>query len=232
MVKNNEIKYPDFGKRLTGLMEKTRVNAVALSKVLKVSNQIVYRYMEGRAMPRHEKLTQLTNYFGVNPAWLLWGTGEQGGAEFVDTGKSHDTDKVTALTRIPVVGVAHVAPDGALEYDAEATEREKGFVRAYSYSKNAYAIRMKGDNLHPRIYDGEIIIVEPENEAKPGDQVLVKLKDDIKVFVKILARKEDDDVFFETVTNRAPLTRALTDVEYIHKISAFLSRGTLLYSKG
>ena len=40
--------------------------------------------------------------------------------------------------------------------------------------KNAFAIRIKGDSMEPEFVAGDVVIVNPHIEAKPGDYVIVK----------------------------------------------------------
>jgi phage repressor protein C with HTH and peptisase S24 domain len=43
--------------------------------------------------------------------------------------------------------------------------------------KNVFALRIKGDSMEPEFVTGDIIIVNPHIEAKPGDYVIVKNED-------------------------------------------------------
>jgi SOS-response transcriptional repressor LexA len=40
--------------------------------------------------------------------------------------------------------------------------------------KNVFALRIKGDSMEPEFREGDVVIVNPHVEAKPGDYVIVK----------------------------------------------------------
>lgn len=43
--------------------------------------------------------------------------------------------------------------------------------------KNVFALRIKGDSMEPEFIAGDVVIVNPHVEAKPGDYVIVKNDD-------------------------------------------------------
>lgn len=44
-------------------------------------------------------------------------------------------------------------------------------------SQCAFAVKVRGDSMEPRFFEGETIIVDPEIEARSGDFVIVRLDD-------------------------------------------------------
>lgn len=44
-------------------------------------------------------------------------------------------------------------------------------------SKCAFAVKVRGDSMEPRFFEGETLIVDPEIEARSGDFVIVRLDD-------------------------------------------------------
>ena len=96
---------------------------------------------------------------------------------------------------IPVVGTAQLGDNGhwsELGYPAGHGDSEIDFP---TRDKNTYALRCVGTSMMPRIRDGEFVIIEPNTEVQPGDDVMVMSKSG-KVMVKTFLYKRDDRVHF------------------------------------
>jgi SOS-response transcriptional repressor LexA len=57
--------------------------------------------------------------------------------------------------------------------------------------RDVFALRVKGDSMEPEFHEGEIIIVNPHVEAKPGDYVIVKSDDTKEATFKQLKKFGD-----------------------------------------
>ncbi len=57
--------------------------------------------------------------------------------------------------------------------------------------ENVFALRVKGDSMEPEFFDGDIIIVNPHVEAKPGDFVIVRNEDNGEATFKQLKKYGD-----------------------------------------
>ena len=53
-------------------------------------------------------------------------------------------------------------------------EALEGWVQIYSDDKDAYALKVKGDSMWPRIQSGEYVVVEPNTVVRSGDEVFVR----------------------------------------------------------
>ncbi|MCL5421113.1 MAG: XRE family transcriptional regulator [Nitrospirae bacterium] len=51
--------------------------------------------------------------------------------------------------------------------------------------KNVFALRIKGDSMEPEFREGDVVIVNPHVEAKPGDYVIVKNDEDEATFKQL-----------------------------------------------
>ena len=105
--------------------------------------------------------------------------------------------------RIPVVGSALLGDNGhfvELEYPVGHGD---GWVDIASRDPNAYALRCRGDSMKPRIQSGEFVVVEPNTEPTPGDEVLVKAVDG-RVMVKKYLYRRDGRVHLISVNEAHP----------------------------
>ena len=131
---------------------------------------------------------------------------------------------MAASSKVPVVSTAQLGDNGywtELEYPKGHGD---GFVLFATTDINAYALRCTGDSMKPRIQNGEFVVVEPNTEAQPGDEVLVRSKDG-RVMVKILLYQREDRIHLISINEAHPPQSIPTnEVEIMHPISAIVKK--------
>ena len=70
-------------------------------------------------------------------------------------------------------------------------EAEEWLPCPVKHGPRAYCVRVRGDSMHnpngrPSYAHGDIIFVDPDREAKPGDRVIVRLDDQAEATFKQL----------------------------------------------
>ena len=119
----------------------------------------------------------------------------------------------------PVVGTAKMGDNGyyeALDYPAGQGD---GWVDSYSPDPNAYALRVKGDSMHPAIRHGSFVVVEPNGRCMPGEFVAIVLMDGRKM-VKELVIEREHEIVIESVNGNHRQTLEKSEIEKIHPIAA------------
>lgn len=137
--------------------------------------------------------------------------------------------KLRSGRAVAVVGEVQGGPDGFIsidDYPVGHGYAELPEVRSRDIS--AYGLRVRGDSMRPRIKAGEYIVCEPNSEAQPGDDVVVKFTDGSAV-VKELLWVRDGDVCLGSINNHIqPITRPLSEIAYIHRVAAIMPRGSAI----
>lgn len=129
---------------------------------------------------------------------------------------------------VPVVGIGRGGPDGYLSIDDHPAGDGDCYIYTYSSDPNAYGIRVRGDSMRPRIKSGEYIVAEPNVEAQPGDDVVVRLHDG-RSMVKEFLWQRDDELSFGSVNNGyPPITLQRSEIESIHRVAAIIPRSSAL----
>ncbi|HHZ8505859.1 TPA: S24 family peptidase [Morganella morganii] len=142
---------------------------------------------------------------------------------FLDSNEELQPDEIEFVGFIPngmvkVVGEAFLGIDGAVDM-IEALE---GWVQIYSDDKDAYALKVKGDSMWPRIQSGEYVVVEPNTVVRSGDEVFVRTVEG-KNMVKILNKTRDGSYQFTSVNNtHPPITVDPREVEKMHYVAAIV----------
>lgn len=140
---------------------------VDLSRASGYSDSQISSWYNGRYRPNGEAMDKIAKALGVSVAFLL-------GKEEVP---------LAALTlpkaeEVPVLGrVAAGVP-------IEAQEDVIGSV--FAEKPGLFALRVKGDSMSPRIMDGDLLLVQPQNTAEDGDVVIAMI--DGEATCKVLRR--------------------------------------------
>lgn len=120
---------------------------------------------------------------------------------------------------VPVVGHVKGGDDGYLEEMLFPVGHGEGFVPYWTKDKAAYALRVRGDSMHPRYRAREFVVVTPSIEAQQGNDVVVRMKDGRKL-LKQLNWNRDGEVQLLSINNGfAPMTIQMSDVESIHRVA-------------
>lgn len=118
--------------------------------------------------------------------------------------------------RVPVVGKAMLGMDGYFEALDYPTGHGDGFLAVPSRDPNAYALRVVGNSMTPRIKNGEFVLIEPNQPYANGDDVLVKTRDG-RAMIKEFVYLRDGQYRFDSYGNGyEPIYLAEDLVDKIH----------------
>ena len=124
--------------------------------------------------------------------------------------------------KIPVVGTAQLGDGGFWLELGHPVGAGDGFIDVPSDDTNAYAVKVVGDSMHPRIKSGEFVICEPNRSFHAGDEVLVVTKDG-RSTVKEYLFTRDNRVTLNAVNNdHGRLTLEMDEIEKIHFVAAIV----------
>jgi SOS-response transcriptional repressor LexA len=121
-----------------------------------------------------------------------------------DPKQKFDRNTIPALIGKRAIPVISAIQAGALKEATEPYEVGDGFATIYtddSYSKWAFALEIEGDSMQPEFRPGDLVIIEPEWEPRPGEYVAAKNGKDEATFKKYRQRGVDSDgkMIFELV---------------------------------
>lgn len=124
------------------------------------------------------------------------------------------------ISVIPIVGSAKLGDQENYFVDLEyPVGNGDGGILFSTQDKNAYALRCIGDSMAPRIKHGEFVIVEPNKQYLPGDEVVVKDKNG-RVMVKTYKYSRDGMSYFESINQVYGSFGILnSEIEKIHYIA-------------
>lgn len=127
--------------------------------------------------------------------------------------------------RVPITGSVRGGDDGYLVQDTVPD----GWVEYWTGDPNAYALRIKGDSMHPRYRAGEFVVITPSIEAQPGRDVVVKLHNG-KCLLKELNWIRGDEIQLLSINNGyAPMTIPKEEVECICRVAGSVGPDSMVF---
>jgi phage repressor protein C with HTH and peptisase S24 domain len=236
--------------RMTELLQargvKPREVRRTLSNACGISYEAVRQWFAGdTANIKNEHLMRIAMAFRTSVDWLLTGKGQRDFSMFIqgeyDRGSAaawrlkrdahRDTTQDEYLRRdeglIPVLGTAKLEANGYFESVGLPATHENGFVRITSVDSGAYALKVIGDALQPRIRSGEFVLIEPNNPyIEAGEEVLVQVDDGslARSMIKIFKDKQDGIFHFLSINGaHPPMTIDESSVINMQFISAIIN---------
>lgn len=194
---------------------------VAAASEVGVDTAALWLRGEGPQITVHQAVA-IQNKYGVNSVWITKGKGEPGVAiQYADEWKPVP---ITNWKAIPVVGMAQLGDNGYwadLEYPVGHGE---GFVTFPTNDPDAYALKCEGDSMRPRIKAGEFVVIEPNHEPEPGDEVLVKSVDGRVMVKEFLYRRDGRTHLISTNDAHPPVAFTDAEIEKMHFVAGIAKR--------
>ena len=154
-----------------------------------ISQAAVSKWMNGMtSFIRSDLVIPVAEILNVRPEWLNNGRGQK--RYPVDKPNvSAGTERTERRKRVPVISFVHAGYPNSADYMSDE------FVEAdESTSDLTYALRVVGDSMEPLFHNGDLILVDPTVNPKPGDYVIARiLRDDESTFKKLRFKGLDKD---------------------------------------
>lgn len=163
--------------RIKSCMKELGMTQEELANKMGITRGAVTHYLAGRRVPPLKQFQKLASILKADPAWLQFGTAnERASAKKV----AEKQEKTITQSPVPILSWEQAA-----EFMNVAKMRRdeiKEWVPHFSTDKSRwYALRIKGDSMtaplgqNKNFHEGDIIIVDPDKEAKHNDFVIALL---------------------------------------------------------
>ena len=210
------------GSKIATAREAKGWNQSELARALGVTPQSVQAWESGRNTPRPKRLQEIAAALGVSAGYLM-------GEEALGSHNNVEGGPIKLKTGlVPVVGKAKLGLDGFFEEMGYPPGGGDGYLRIYSDDPDAYALRVVGSSMEPRIRSGEFVLVEPSNGYVAGDEVLVKTTDG-QSMIKVFMYHRDGEVRLLSVNDaHPPLTLPEASITKLHPVGAIVKASRLV----
>lgn len=205
------------------------ITPAELARIADVTRGWVSQWQHGPAKSMAFDAAQaIHRKLGYELRWLITGEGPAVVAREPGADLSGEAIPVDGQP-VPVVGTAQLGDGGYWEAIDYPVGHGEGYVRYPTKDPNAYALRVKGDSMRPRIKPGEFVLIEPNRPVSPGDEVMVQTLDG-RCMVKVLDFRRDGMVQLSSVNeDHRPITLDESSVVKMHHVGGII-KASLYYS--
>jgi SOS-response transcriptional repressor LexA len=165
-----------IGDRIRAARDNKELDQSTLADKAGVVTRTLQRWEKGEQVPDGVSITKIARATGVQPTWLLTGEGEMYPLPSrpdnvyslpMTVRKKNRLVELPLISAVPAGKVATMFhPDHVDDYVTVDDIRDPG----------AFALRVKGNSMSPRIEDGDVVIVSPQAEARNGDICVVRVE--------------------------------------------------------
>ena len=167
------------GKFLKQLRKERRISQVQLAAMLGVTQAAVSKWERDGVPPGTENMSKLSVILGVSVDELL--KGER--AAPVQEIQYVPSDRTQRFIRVPVVGrIPAGIPVEAIE---DIEDWEDYPVEDTIPGRRYFGLRINGDSMEPEYRDGDVIIVQQQEECRSGDDCAVMVNGDDATFKRV-----------------------------------------------
>lgn len=148
-----------------------------------------------------------------------------------ENGALYDTATSTsgpAKREVPIVGNTTGGTGGYWEELGYPTGFGDGFLDIPSSDPNAYGLRVRGNSMSPRMYEGEVILVEPGRQCSPGDDVVVRTAEG-QVMVKVFISRRNGQITLGSISNDERLVFTADQIQHMHFVAGVFRPGTVVH---
>lgn len=189
----------------------------ALARFLELENPQMITNWKRRGMPAAQHAA-IARKFGRTVDQLL-GTAE------IDEVRETGSKWKRELKRVPVVGTAQLGTEGYWLETEHSPGVGDGYIDLPSRDPNAYALRVVGESMRPRIKSGDYVVVHPNTPYSADDEVLVVTRDG-RCMVKVFVYRRDGVVALNSVNDgHGRITLREDEIDKIHYVAAIARPG-------
>ena len=146
-----------FSKNLRHYMNLNNKNQMDLINDLSLSSSTVSNWCTGLKLPRMDKVQMLADYFGILKSDLL-------------ENKSSSIGKPT-VKGVPIKVLGRVAAGVPIEAIEDIIGTEE-IPEDLAKTGDFFGLKIHGDSMEPRMFEGDIVIVRQQDDAESGDIVI------------------------------------------------------------
>ena len=177
--------------------ESLKLTQTDIGDYIGVDKGTVSRYEKGDIAPDFDRMPALATILRTS-VWELFA--------FAETGNIENGPNVKGT--VPLISWVQAGHWHDAIENLQPGEGER-IATTWRARKHTCALRVRGDSMEPKFPDGCIIIVEPEEDARPGAFVIVRQNGGEATFKQLI--KDGAQIFLKPLNSRYPIMNLLSD---------------------
>ncbi|HDN9021744.1 TPA: helix-turn-helix domain-containing protein [Aeromonas salmonicida] len=172
------------------------LSKTALAKAIGISGVSVGKWESGLNQPKGRYLNDLAAALGVSVDWLLTGKeeGRTGVAESPFPGyRNVESAVIPQGGRVPILSYVQAGNWREICEQATGFDGNVEYVTAsVDIGPRGFGLWLRGNSMAPQFNEGDLVIVDPDEQPRPGDFVVAKNGSDEATFKKYRPRGIDE----------------------------------------
>lgn len=180
----------DYGKRLRAARKHAGLTQVELSKRTGIPQSTIST--AERLGHGSSETSIYAKACGVDVHWLATGDGQMLDKNIPVTNTGVSNIEAVEVTRgVPLISWVKAGTWADVSDPFQPGDAEEWLPCPVRHGPRTYAVRVRGESMfnpggRPSYSDGDILFVDPDREAQPGDRVIVRLDDNAEATFKQL----------------------------------------------
>jgi repressor LexA len=167
-----------IGERLRTAREQKELDQTGLAEKIGVVARTLQRWEKGEQVPDAVSIMKIAKATNVQANWLLTGDGDAYTLAAPPDNVYQFHTAVRRRVKLVDLPLVSAVPAGKV-----ATMFHPDYVDNYVTvddvkDPQAFALKVKGSSMAPRIEDGDIVVVSPQQEAHNGDICVVRVNEE------------------------------------------------------
>lgn len=177
--------------RIKTAREGAGLSQTQLAEYCGVKPQAVSQWESGSTKsPKPDHLFAISKATGYSHEWLITGKGPQKATAVNEGRRDYKLDSNISpgpgyKRKLPLISFVQAGDLCQAEDPYPVGEAEEWKDSIWDTSEHAFMLRVDGDSMWPEFRDGEIIVVEPQEEAMHGDDVIARTPDGRATFKRL-----------------------------------------------
>ena len=211
-----------LAERIATILDESSIQPSALARFAGVSASAVTQWKDGTAASIGARAAYaIEDRLRFSARWVMFGEGPKRIEKNVTSEEVRIP--VQAMRTVPVVGTTQAGPPDRIWLE---TEHPPGagdtLLQIATVDEHAYALRVIGNSMAPRVLEGDFVVLAPSFEPRPGCDVVVRTVHG-DVMLKRLEARRGTEVVLASV-NEAFERRILPahEIEIMHRVAAYV----------
>lgn len=198
-----EVKTPESFCKITYMNIHSRIKSQrlvhgltqeSLAKKLGINRVSISQWERGDTSPKGNNLVRLAEILGVKPEWLLFG-GDTVGGSGTNLAGYHNVEPavIPQGNRIPILSYVQAGNWREICEQATTFDGNVEYVTAsVDIGPCGFGLWIRGHSMTPMFNEGDLVIIDPDEQPRPGDYVVAKNGSEEATFKKYRPRGIDE----------------------------------------
>ena len=157
-----------MGDRIRQMRTDAGMTQEELAEKLGLQKSAIAKYENGRVENiKRSTIQKMAELFDRTPSYIMGFTDISG----------YNSDNISApVARVPILG--YVAAGIPIEEIEDIVDYEEIPAELLRGGKKYFGLVLRGDSMEPRMYDGDVVIVQKQDDAESGEYVIAAVNGD------------------------------------------------------